>query len=168
MVIFFSLVSLQFSGTNIAGAVLLPEEIVVIVNEQSHESVQVGKLFMRLRDLPKTHLVQVAVPDRDEISRKVYDESIAVPLKSAIQALQEKGMRIRCLVTTYGIPLRIGAQKPSSVSEEEIERYEKLLKQKKKEKALLLNERGAGNTHNNQGKELQKELRSLQKKLDRL
>jgi uncharacterized protein (TIGR03790 family) len=129
--------SLVLITAKTSGAVLKPEEILVVVNKESIDSVRMGKLYIALRYIPSSNLAGISAPFQDEISRKQYDEQIAGPLRKTIHDLQDKGKRIRCIVTMYGVPLRISPVMPSDTSQEEIRKYEDILKQKKAELSEL-------------------------------
>ncbi len=151
---------------------LAPEEIVVVVNTESSESIDIGKLYIKLRKVPQTHLIEVTAPMSDEISRKTYDEFLANPVKNALKKLEDSGEKIRCIVTTYGIPLRIGEQRPSDTSEEEIKKYKNMIKQKNDELSKLIDRIKKTKETNNSSDEYIKKLRSeidtLQFKLNHL
>lgn len=156
----------------LAQAALLPEEILVLVNTKSRDSIRLGKLYIKLRNIPSMHLVKVKLPMRDQITRKKYNESIADPLRRTIKELHDSGEKIRCIVTTYGIPLRIGLTKPMDASDEEIKIYKEMLKNKKEELSRLKEQAGKGkdsiDTSVKFRKDLQNEINSLKQKLSHL
>ncbi len=89
-----------------AGA-LTPQQIAVVVNRSSLESVQVGHHYAQHRGVPETHVIPLDLgPLRDTISRQEYEQEIAQPLR---QALIQRGLaaQIRTLVTVYGMPLSV-------------------------------------------------------------
>ncbi len=99
---------------------LLPEQVLVVVNEATADSIRLGRLYLELRKVPEANLAPVSVPDAEQITRAEYEVKLATPVRQAVEALGRRGIRIRCLLTTYGIPLRIGAVRPSTSSPEEI------------------------------------------------
>jgi len=129
--------TLIFVTAGPAGAVLKPGEILIVVNAGSPDSIRLGKLYAELRRIPHGQIAEIKAPFQDNISRTQYDELIAAPLRRTINNLQDKGKRIRCIVTMYGVPLRILLIKPSDISEEKVKRYEDILKQKKDELSEL-------------------------------
>lgn len=169
-----SVSSLVFIATDPVGAVLKPDEILIVVNSESPDSVRLGKLYIDLRNLPSANLAGINVPLKDEISRKQYDELIAAPLRRTINNLQDKGGRIRCIVTMYGVPLRISPVMPSDTSEDTVKRYQETLK-KRKEELLELKEQSKLRDKNlkkslkkDEIDQLQTEINRLQFKLDHL
>lgn len=168
-VVFFILLAAETTQ-----AVLKPEEVVVVVNTGSPDSVRLGKLYTELCGIPSTHIAEITVPFQDVISREKYDELIAAPLKKAIDSLQDNGGKIRCIVTTYGVPLRIGPVKPPGVSGGEINTKEDILGPKKDELARLKERPKWWNkfikkpVDRNYIKQLQNEVHKLQFELNHL
>ncbi|GBD97340.1 MAG TPA: TIGR03790 family protein [Nitrospirae bacterium] len=162
---FVLLLSLVFIIPGFTEAALLPEEIVVLVNSGSPESMNIGKLYMELRKVPVTHLIEVSVTTDERISRRDYDELIAEPVRKAVGELYDKGENIRCIVTTYGIPLRIRAVKALIVPEDEINRYGRMKKQKK-EKLSELKKRRKENKHLD--KDLNRDIKRLSAEISKL
>ncbi len=159
----------SFFIPEVADAALSPNEILVVINTQSEDSVRLGKLYLKLRNIPADHLAEVKVPIRDQISRKNYDELIAAPIREALQRLNSQGGKIRCIVTVYGVPLRVGAVRPPGASRKEVGELKDLVKRKKEalsEKKEQAKERRESEIPSGKSlKELQQEIRSLQAKL---
>ena len=131
--IILSLICLVVFTVKSSHAVIKPEEVLVVVNTESQDSVRLGKLYTELRHIPPANIAEIKTPVQDDIPRVRYDDLIAAPLKETINNLQNKGTRIRCIVTIYGVPLRIGPQRPRDTSEMEIEKDNKILERKKDE-----------------------------------
>jgi uncharacterized protein (TIGR03790 family) len=128
-----SLICVVLITAGSSDAVIKPEEVLVVVNAESQDSVRLGKLYTELRHIPPVNIAEIKVPVQEEITRKKYDEFIAGPIKKAINSIKDNGEKIHCIVTTYGVPLRISLQRPPDTSEEEIKKYEDILRQKEGE-----------------------------------
>lgn len=167
-----ALLCFVLAGPGPAQARLLPEEVLVVVNSRSRDSIRLGRFYVRSRGIPASHLAEVTVPERDQIARKEYDERIAVPLRSIIRGLDEKEEKIRCVVILYGIPLRIGALRPPDASEVEIRKHRQDLERNKQELEHLKKETKKSNDPEGLSgkriKALQREIKSHNAKLDRL
>ncbi len=150
-------------------AALLPGEIAVVVNSGSPESVRIGELYIRLRNVPAAHLIKINAAADEDISRKDYDEFIAGPVRDAINGLFDKGENIRCIVTTFGVPLRIGVAKPLIIPEAEIRRYSSIKRQKQ---GRLSDLRKRSRDNKKSGKDVKEdfrnEIRKLKKEIERL
>ncbi len=145
-------------------ASLVPEEIVVLVNAQSSQSIEIGTLYINLRKLPSHHLIKIDVATHESISRTDYEEYIAAPLRNSINSLFSRGEKIRCIVTTYGIPLRINAMKSLIVTDD----FKELLqrrnrKQQERSKLQKIKRQGA-----DLNKELSKKIGKLNSEINQL
>ncbi len=97
---------------------LEPNEILVIVNSNYPASVRLARYYCEKRGVPQGRIVPVAVGPqlRDSISRDDYDKRLAHPIRR-ILSTQEELASIKCLVTTYGIPLQVGRRDPLRASD---------------------------------------------------
>ncbi|MBI4698099.1 MAG: TIGR03790 family protein, partial [Nitrospirae bacterium] len=118
-------------------AMLRPEEVLVVVNTEAPDSVRLGKLYIELRRVPASNIAEIKVPVQDDIARKQYDEMIATPLKKIVKGLQGKGTKIRCIVTMYGVPLRVSSERPADIKRKEAEKVKDLLERKKGELSTM-------------------------------
>jgi len=105
LVLFFSL-----PGVCIA---LAPDEIVVVANRNAAKSVSLAKYYIKKRKIPENNLVLLWTTDKESCSREEYDKKIAAPVRRHIQE-KHRPYKIRCLVTIYGVPLKIEGMKPST------------------------------------------------------
>ena len=69
-----------------------PEEVAVIVNTESIDSLRIGELYARLRNVPIRNIIRISVPVRDDISREKYEKLIAGPVRKAIAELYNEGV----------------------------------------------------------------------------
>jgi uncharacterized protein (TIGR03790 family) len=83
-----------------------PDNVLLVVNETSPASVQVGDYYARKRALPQDHVVHLKAPITETVSRSDYNTTIAAPIESALAkgGLQDQVLYI---VLTKGVPLRI-------------------------------------------------------------
>jgi uncharacterized protein (TIGR03790 family) len=89
-------------------AELQPNQVVILANAKSPESLAVAAHYAARRGVPDDHVVQLDLPLRDGLSRQEYDDLVVTPLRRALQE-RSLGSSIRVVVTTYGVPLRIDA-----------------------------------------------------------
>lgn len=153
-------------------AELTPQELVVLVNSTSPESIGLGSAYRKLREVPAEHIITITVDDKETISRDGYDELIAKPVRRAVNALYDNGKKIRCLVTTYGVPLRINAVKPVILPAADIEKYGSVLRKKRKKLDELQKRRNESNgidvEEEKNIRQLKKEIRNLMLMLENL
>ena len=168
LTIIFSLVCFSLSAAASPDAAIKPDEVLVVVNTESRDSVRLGKLYAETRHIPPENIAEIKTTIQDEISRDRYNGSIAAPVKEIIKNLQVKGTRIRCIVTVYGVPLRISPQRPPDVSAEEVLKLEYILKQKRemlsemKEKPKWWNKFIKKRPKKSDIEDLEEEIRKLQ------
>jgi uncharacterized protein (TIGR03790 family) len=89
---------------------LEPDEILVIANRQISASERIAEYYCEKRKIPKKNIIYLALGynPRETISRDDYERSLALPIRRALQ--RRFPGEIRCLVTTYGIPIKVGAR----------------------------------------------------------
>lgn len=89
-------------------AFVTPEQVAVLTNVQSSESLGLAKYYMERRGIPLVNRVELDLPMTETISREVYDQDL---LKSVREMLTQKGLAhsIKVLVTVFGVPLRVQA-----------------------------------------------------------
>ena len=81
---------------------------------------------MKKRNIPSSNLIQLKAPIEEDCSREEYEKYIASPIRAFLKSNDPEGDKFRCLVTMYGIPLRV---RPPKLKSEEREELSKLKKQ---------------------------------------
>ena len=91
-----------------AMAGLSPNEVVVVANSASRDSVALARTYTRRRGIPQSNLVLLSTATAEEVSREVYDAQIRRPLAEALRQRSLAG-KARCLCMMWGVPVRISA-----------------------------------------------------------
>lgn len=88
------------------GAAQTGRQVLILVNGYSDVSVRIGRYYAEGRGVPTDQIINLTLPERDEISRHQYTTLIEEPLLAwfAKSGAQD---RILYLVATKGVPLRI-------------------------------------------------------------
>ena len=83
-----------------------PQNILLVVNESSPDSVRIADHYAKVRAVPAGQIVRLKVPVADAISRSAYQDSIEEPIAVWLSRylLQDQ---ILFIVLTKGVPLRI-------------------------------------------------------------
>ena len=102
-----------FVGASPVSAELTADQIAILANRNNPESLAVAKHYASIRDVPSAHIIQLDLPAQETISREEYETVLVQPTRRALEERRLAG-KIRVLVTTYGIPLRVAAPLPSS------------------------------------------------------
>jgi len=113
---------------------LEPNEILVIVNGDIEASEDLGQYYCQRRNVPQKNILTLSLGKTlaNSISRDDYDKNIAEPVRKRI-AGQEPGWPIRCLLTTYGVPYKVGPRGPLKEKQEQLKQLETTAEQYEKQ-----------------------------------
>lgn len=115
-------------------AALEPADVWLIVNKNVPESRAVADHYIAKRRVPRGNVVVLDLPKDETISRADYDRKLAEPLRAA---LRDQKDRVKVLVSTYGVPLRVGQVIPSTEEKAELEKLRPELADARKKLAEL-------------------------------
>ena len=99
---------------------LTPDQVVVVANKMAWHSVELAKYYMKVRNIPSDNLIQLKATSDEICSREDYDKGVASPVRAFLEKNDPAGHRFHCLVTIYGVPLRVLAPKLTSKEQEEL------------------------------------------------
>ncbi len=93
------------------GFCLEPDEVLVAANRDVAESVEVARYYCQRRGVPVENIVELAIGAQrsEQISREDYEQLIAGPIRARLLGDDFAG-KIRCVVTTYGMPYKVGGR----------------------------------------------------------
>ena len=105
---------------------LAPDEVVLIANKAVPQSVELARLYAAQRGIPDAHIIELNLPVTEDMGMERFDVAVVMPIRQylTINALREK---TRCLVTFYGVPLRLMARKNSAGETEELRQVQEEL-----------------------------------------
>jgi uncharacterized protein (TIGR03790 family) len=88
---------------------LEPSEILIVANETNRASTRIAEYYCDKRGLSRDQILRLplAQPLASTIDRAQYLRTIAEPVRQELNKPSRIG-RVRCLLTIYGIPYRIG------------------------------------------------------------
>jgi len=141
---------------------LEPDEILVIANSSNAASVRLARYYCQKRGLPSGRVVPVALgtPVRDSMSRSDYEQRLARPIRRLF-ATRDDLANIKCLVTTYGIPFKVGRRGPQVGSDRRLKDLRRQLQQEKEAIAQQEENRSVGSA-----KHRQRSRRAMQLQMD--
>ncbi len=113
---------------------LEPKDVWLVVNKNVPESREVADHYIAKRGVPKENIVVLDLPKGEDISRVDYDTKLAAPLRDALKDHKDK---VKVLVTTYGVPLRVGSQLPNDDENKQLEKLRPELAEARKKRAEL-------------------------------
>lgn len=79
--------------------------VFVVINRSSAESLEIGEYYIQKRGIPEANVVKVDCMSTDTISNEDFEAKLRNPIRRAIDKCPN---HIDFLVTTKGVPLRIG------------------------------------------------------------
>jgi uncharacterized protein (TIGR03790 family) len=140
---------------------LEPNEILVIVNGDVESSAEIGRYYLQRRNVPKDNILSLPLGQTvaDTINRDDYDRYIAGPIR---KNLVDRGpaRTIKCLLTTYGIPYKVGPRGQLKNMEQRLAQLKTELNQYE---IKLAGESDAGKQ-----KKINLELKKTQQEIDRI
>ena len=119
---------------------LEPEQILIIANSNIKESLEIAHYYCSKRNVPSENILSLPLGKMliDTISRDNYEKQLAEPIRKKLSSREFAG-KIKCLLTTYGVPVKVGKRGPLKGQEEKLKQLRKLaergkskLEQKKK------------------------------------
>jgi uncharacterized protein (TIGR03790 family) len=157
--VLFSFVIIMATSTLIYA--LEPHQILVVVNLNVAGSLRVAKEYMGKRAIPDGNLVALRLTDKETCGREEYNQSVALPVRKYLRE-KDPGRRIRCLVTIYGMPLKVS---PPQMSDSERNQLDEL---RVKERTLMSLRDGHRGEETERAKAIDQEIKALRKGIDLL
>lgn len=96
-----------------ARGALAPDEIAVVAAAGDRESTGLAAYYCRQRGVPADHVIEVEVPKTETLERETWRGAVRPEIKKWLDE-NDPDRKIRCLVTTWGIPLKITAGEPAA------------------------------------------------------
>lgn len=86
-----------------------PADVWVVVNSKMTASVALGEFYCQKRKVPLEQLIRLELPVTEEMTRAEYESMLLAPLREKLKDQQQKDF---ILLTTYGVPIRVGNASP--------------------------------------------------------
>ncbi|MGE4519396.1 MAG: TIGR03790 family protein, partial [Desulfobacteraceae bacterium] len=119
----------------------------------------ISKYYMEKRNIPEKNLLTLWITDKETCSSEDYEKKVVPPVRRFL----EKNKNIRCIVSVYGLPLKIS---PPELKKEEQEKLENLNGRKRYIEKIL--EKNKGNVQiKKELRKINKEIQSYKRRLDR-
>ncbi|HEX8523598.1 MAG TPA: TIGR03790 family protein [Tepidisphaeraceae bacterium] len=98
---------------------LAPDELLLLTNSTNPAGERLAQFYAKARLVPDGRILSLKLPNNDEISWDNYERDVVPEIRKYIRQhkLQEK---VRCIVTFYGVPLRISGKKPTASEQQEL------------------------------------------------
>jgi uncharacterized protein (TIGR03790 family) len=99
--------------TGAAWGELAPDEVAVIAMAASGESRRVAEHYVAARGIPESHVLLLAGEPGESVSRAEWEGEMRPAIRNWL-AEAGRESKIRCLVTCWDVPLKIGKRDPNS------------------------------------------------------
>jgi uncharacterized protein (TIGR03790 family) len=167
MVIRTAVVSYLILVCSAVGFALEPHEILVIANGDVAVSVRIAQYYCGRRRVPTDNILTLPLGTELSytITRANYEKQLASPIRERLLSLGT-GEQIKCLLTTYGVPIKVQGRGPLEGKADKLKQLRKLAGQEKN-KIEQLNNRGSGESAKQNGKHNLK-LLQLQSEIDQI
>ena len=98
---------------------LQADELLLLVNSSNPSSQRCAEFYAKARGVPAGRILALNLPNNDDISFVQYERDVVPPVRAF---LRRNGLaaKVKCIVTFYGVPLRIGAWSPTPAEHGEI------------------------------------------------
>jgi uncharacterized protein (TIGR03790 family) len=96
-----------------------PADVFLLVNKNTPASQAIAHHYCDQRSVPRDNIVVLDLPTGEDITRVEYNTKLLAPLRAA---LKEKRAKVKVLVSTYGVPLRVGRALPSDQDKADLEK----------------------------------------------
>jgi len=114
-------------------SVLEPDEILIIANKDRTESGRIAWYYRNKRGVPDKNILALPLGAKlnDTISRGDYEKHLAEPIRARLLAPELLGT-IRCLLTTYGVPIKVSGRGPLKNQEDKLRELKESIEQEQK------------------------------------
>ena len=153
------------SGT--AAFALEPNEILIIANSDRSQSLALAQYYCKKRNVPTDNILTLSLgaASSDTIGRDDYDRQLADPIRSKLSGGRFAG-KIKCLLTTYGVPIKVGKRGALENKLDELTQLKNLLEQEQG-RLTQLNLDGP-TVSSEQKKTIERDIVHLKSEIDRI
>ena len=102
--------ALVFAATAVGRGEIKPEEVAVLAVASSPTSVELAEYYAKARRIPPSQICRLEVKPGDDLGRSNWEQKVRPEI---LAWLKQNGLetKIRCVVTVWDVPLRIGARR---------------------------------------------------------
>ena len=145
---------------------LEPDEILLIANKDVTDSMLLAQYYCTQRGVPDKNILALSLGAnlKDTISRNNYEKQLVEPIRKKFFTERLVG-EIKCLLTTYGVPIKVGGRGVVEGQEDKLKELNRLADQEKK---ILERLKQAGLTDSAEYKQVNGRLAQLQLAIDRI
>jgi uncharacterized protein (TIGR03790 family) len=122
---------------------LQPSQILIIANSDVNESVELANYYCKARAVPAENILKIplGIGLPEQISRQRYDTVLADAVRKELTQNRPPD-QIKCLLTLYGVPLKVASAGPLKDSEQIIPKLSQTLEAKNTDFKIALRHLG--------------------------
>jgi uncharacterized protein (TIGR03790 family) len=111
---------------------LEPDEILIVANKNCSESLAIAQYYCARRGVPEDNILALPLGIKLSytITRSNYEKQLAEPIRERLLSPGASG-QIKCLLTTYGVPIKVEGRGPLERKADKLKQLQKLAKQEK-------------------------------------
>jgi uncharacterized protein (TIGR03790 family) len=98
---------------------LEPDQLLLITNKNAGQGKKLAEFYAQKRHVPAGRILELNLPMTEEMPAEVYDREV-VPVVRAFLRSSGLERKVTCLVTFYGMPIRVGARVTPPAEREEL------------------------------------------------
>lgn len=111
----YAAVAISLLSSSACHAALQPDEIALIVPRGNRESIALAKYYCRQRNVPEKHICEADLVPGEVLEREKWNWAVRPEIKEWLDK-NDPERKLRCLITTWGVPLKIGPAKQDATS----------------------------------------------------
>ncbi len=96
-----------------------PDQILLLVNKNVPESQKLAEFYKTARNIPDGRICAINIPGGEEIPFDTYENAVVPAVRDFLHD-NKLDTKIKCIVTFFGLPLRIAARNPSPDEKHEL------------------------------------------------
>ena len=97
---------------------LEPDEILLVYNQNVPEGGKLAEFYHAARRIPAGRILALNLPRTEDIAFPAYEREAVYPVRQYLRK-NELTEKVKCIVTFYGVPLRVGARLVTPVEKAE-------------------------------------------------
>ncbi len=98
--------SFSLLSDDLSGDISPYSDVLLVVNDNSSDSVTIGEHFALVRSIPSSNVVHIDCTTNETINNSVFFNDVMSPIKAFYNSMESKE-KINYVVTTKGVPLRV-------------------------------------------------------------
>lgn len=118
-------------------AALQPDEVAILAVRTSKQSRELAEYYAEARRIPKSHICLLDLAATETLSRNDWESKVRPAIRRWLTANQ-LDTKIRCFVTVWDVPLKIGKQEPQHPQAIEIQKFLEAQQKLRQEQVLRL------------------------------